>query len=217
MSEATADASTPAAEVPVVDAQTPAAAAPATATQKTPPWGSPEEFNPEIAWERIQKQSADIAKLKSTARTPEDEQVISQWRQLEEASKTELQRAQEAAKSAEERATATLARVATAELKAALTGVVPDPAALIEDLNIGRFINADGEVDQAAIDALRTKYAALTPATQAGPRPNPAQGGSAFGTPSPAEQIREAEAAGDHRRSMQLKADQLLEAARNPH
>jgi hypothetical protein len=210
MSETPAEATTPVAEPAF---QAPAAAAPAPTSEKPPPWGSPEEFNPEIAWERIQKQSADIARLKSVAKTPEDEQVIAQWRQLEEASKTELQRAQEAAKSAEDRAAATLSRVATAELKAALTGVVPDPAGLIEDLNVAKFITADGNVDEAAIQQLRAKYAAFTP--QAGPRPNPAQGGSAFGTPTAADQIREAEKAGDFKRAMSLKAQQLLDAAQN--
>ena len=58
-------------------------------------------------------------------------------------------------------------RLAAAEIRAALTGVVADPTVIIEDLNLSRYVNEAGEVDAAAITALRDKFAAFAakPAT----------------------------------------------------
>jgi chromosome segregation ATPase len=214
MSETPTEATTAATE-PDTGSQTPAAAAPAPAPAAKrsleDSLAALDDATRAFVLGEVQSARSEAKNLRD--RVKDAEPIVAQWRQLEEASKTELQRAQEAAKSAEDRATATLSRVATAELKAALTGVVPDPAGLIEDLNVAKFITADGNVDEAAIQQLRAKYAAFTP--QAGPRPNPAQGGSAFGTPTAADQIREAEKAGDFKRAMSLKAQQLLDAAQN--
>lgn len=115
---------------------------------------------------------------------------------LEAANQTDAERAQAAARQAEQRAEAAVRRVASAEIRAALTGVVPDPAAVVEDLDLGRFIDADsGDVNTDAVAALKAKYAALAPPQ--GPRPpahNPAQG--AGGAPkSLAEVIADAEKA----------------------
>lgn len=145
------------------------------------------------------------------ARVQEAEPIVAQFRALEEASQSAEERAQAQIKAAEERARNADRRIATAELRAALTGVVPDAAAFVEDLNVDRFIR-DGDVDTEAIQALRQKYAAYAPQQQpTGPRPNRGQGGSAAGTPSVADQIAEAEKAGDHRRAIALKSQQLLD------
>lgn len=75
-------------------------------------------------------------------------------------------------------------RLAAAEIKAALTGVVPDPAAIVEDLNLGKYITADGDVDADAVKALRTKYEALAPKTPPKPDPGPGDGGHRGGPPA---------------------------------
>lgn len=49
-------------------------------------------------------------------------------------------------------------RLAGAEIKAALTGVVKEPSAVVEDLNLAKFVTDDGEVDSEAVTALKTKY-----------------------------------------------------------
>ena len=60
-------------------------------------------------------------------------------------------------------------RLAAAEIRAALVGIVADPTAIIDDLNLSRFIAEDGAPDPKAIEALRAKYAALIP-TQGQPK-----------------------------------------------
>ena len=55
-------------------------------------------------------------------------------------------------------------RLAGAEIRVALTGVVPDPGALVEDLNLARYITESGDVDVDAVAALREKFAGLTSA-----------------------------------------------------
>lgn len=137
------------------------------------------------------------------------EPKAAEFDRLAEASKSELERAQEAARAAEERATNTLERVAAAEVKAALTGIVDDPNALIEDLNIKRFITAQGEVDTEAIGALKAKYQAFAP--KPGMKPNPAQGASAGAPLSPQQQAAQAAANGDFKAAAVIKAEQLLE------
>ena len=135
---------------------------------------------------------------------------------LEAANQTDAERAQAAARQAEQRAEAAVRRVASAEIRAALTGVVPDPAAVVEDLDLGRFIDSEsGDVNGDAVAALKAKYAALAP--PAGPRapaPNPAQG--AGGAPkSLGELIADAEKNSDGSRAgtrdvMRMKSRMLL-------
>ena len=54
-------------------------------------------------------------------------------------------------------------RIAAADIRAALSGVVNDPDSIIEDLNLTRYITDDGDVDAAKVKTLRDKYAALAP------------------------------------------------------
>ncbi len=120
------------------------------------------------------------------------------------------ERLQAAAKAAEDRAQAAVLRIASAEVRAALTGIVPDPAAVAEDLNLAKFLTADGEVDADKVAALRAKYAALAPAGPRAPAPNPAQGA---GTKAPtlAEIAADAEKSGDVRGALRAKSQQLAQ------
>lgn len=77
------------------------------------------------------------------------------------ASMSEQEMAVEAAK-AEGRREAAM-DVAAARIEAALAGVVKDPAAIVEDLNLARYVSEDGKVDSEAIKALAEKYRSLTP------------------------------------------------------
>lgn len=52
-------------------------------------------------------------------------------------------------------------RVAAAELKAALTGIVPNPTAIVEDLNLDRYLTEDGELDDEKVKQLKANYADL--------------------------------------------------------
>lgn len=52
-------------------------------------------------------------------------------------------------------------RVAAAELKAALTGIVPNPTAIVEDLNLDRYLTEDGDLDEEKVKQLKANYADL--------------------------------------------------------
>jgi len=148
-------------------------------------------------------------------RVREAEPIVTEWRKLEEASKTELEKAQEAARLADERASKAVESIAAAEIKAALTGIVDDPAAIIEDLNVSKFTK-DGAVDTEAITALRGKYAAMLP--EARVQPNSAQGLTG-GSPPPSSldvQIAEAEKNRDFQKAIALKQQRAAELKAKP-
>lgn len=76
-------------------------------------------------------------------------------------------------------------RLAAAEIRAALKGLVPDPKAIVEDLNLNRYVGDDGEVDEKAVKALAEKYAALggnrkTPSFDGGAKDGDAPKGGSF-------------------------------------
>lgn len=72
-------------------------------------------------------------------------------------------------------------KLAGAEIKAALTGIVPDPASIVEDLNLTKYVTKDGEVDEAAVAALKAKYEALKPTDDGKGRPKGDKGQGAGG------------------------------------
>lgn len=131
---------------------------------------------PETDWK------AEAEKWKAQSRKHEDRAkansaAAKKLADIEAASQTETERAQAAAKAAEERAAAAEQRAASALIRSTLVDAgysSEHAAALIEDMNVARYIGDDGQVDT---DAVRGKYAPLAPAS--GPRapgPNPAQG-----------------------------------------
>lgn len=66
-------------------------------------------------------------------------------------------------------------RVAAAEIKAALTGIVPDPGDIVEDLNLARYVTDSGEVDTKAVAALKKKYEGLKTPAAMDPKGRPAE------------------------------------------
>lgn len=162
--------------------QEPAAAAPDTA--KADGKGSLEDLLADLDDDRRGVILGEVTKARNEAqglrtRLREAEPKISEYDRLVAASKTDAERAQEATTAAEQRATTAMQRVARAEVKAALTGLVDDPDSIIEDLNLTRFVDDDGEVNEAALAALRTKYSAFT--GRRAPRPDPSQASGAQG------------------------------------
>lgn len=158
-------------------------------------------------WEKRAKENAARAKAL--------EPKAAEYDKLAEASKTELERAQEAARLASDSLATYRERVASAELRAALTGIVPDPASVIEDLNLSRFIGEDGEVNTDAVAALRGKYeAAFVREGKRAPAPNPAQGSSASGAPDVSALIAEAKKSGDWKTVIALENQKLISPLR---
>ena len=125
----------------------------------------------------VHKARTEAANYRGKLRAAEPK--AAEYDRLAEASKTAEERSQEAVKAAETRALASMQRVARAEVKAALTGLVDDPDAIVEDLNLARFIDDDGEINDGAIAALKTKYAGFS--SKRGPRPDLSQGSGANG------------------------------------
>ena len=105
------------------------------------------------------------------ARAAAEKQAKTLEKQIEElraAQMSDAEKAIEAARTeAAQEARTTLTRefghrIAGAEIKAVLTGLVPDPEAIVEDLNLDRYVTDEGQVDTEAVARLREKYAALS-------------------------------------------------------
>lgn len=173
------------------------------------PAAQPDETDWKAEAERWKRESR-----KHEGRAKENAGAAKRLAEIEAANQTAQERAEAAARAAEERAAAATVRIASAEIRAALAGVVPDPAAVVEDLNVARFLTDDGEVDAEKVSALRAKYAALAPSGPRAPLPNPAQGSS-----QPARSLTEIIADAEKnvtdrasaRTSIGLKSRQLLQ------
>ena len=102
--------------------------------------------------------------------------------------------------------------LAAAKIEAALTGIVPDPAAIVEDLNVSRYLTDAGEVDATKVAELKAKYQALAKTPGAGS----ADGGPQGSPPQPKsidDQITEARAAGNTALAISLNSQKLAALA----
>lgn len=102
-------------------------------------------------------------------------------------------------------------RIAAAELRAALTGLVPDPSLIVEDVNLAKFVTDDGEVDNDAVAAFRAKYLGQKPSFQGSADGGPQ--GDSTQEPTLDEQIAAAQKAGNTRLVMQLQNRKLTALA----
>jgi hypothetical protein len=161
--------------------QEPAAAAPAPAEGAKK---SLEDLLADLDDDRRGVILGEVSKARNEAKNLRDrlrdaEPKVAEYDRLAEASKTDVDRATERATAAEAKATAATQRVARAEVKAALAGLVDNPDSIIEDLNLARFVSDDGEVNDDAIAALKSKYAAFS--GRRAPRPDPTQASGSNG------------------------------------
>lgn len=67
--------------------------------------------------------------------------------------------------------------LAAAKIEARLAGVVPDPATIVDDLNLSKYLTEDGQVDTEKVEALRERFASMVtaptpvaPSVPTGPR-----------------------------------------------
>ena len=193
---------------------------PATGTGSTgtPPWGTPEDFDAEKAWNLIQGLRSDKEKLSARrALSDDDAAKLAEYDRLVEASKTDLERAQERAEQNEQRATRAETRAVKAEISRLADGFA-DPSDALDSLNVSDYVTDDGDVD---VDAIKADLAELlekkphwgkTPERTTMPR-DPAQGRSSQPVQTRTEQIANAQAAGDTRTVMRLKAAQAAEGS----
>lgn len=136
---------------------------------------------------QVSKARSEAKNLRERLKAAEPK--AAQYDQAQAAQQTAEQRAQQQAQEAEQRATAANRRVARAEIKAALAGVVDDPDEIVDDLDLSRFLDGDGDVDATAVTALRDKYAARFSGQRRAPRPDTSQASGANGptTTDPAQ------------------------------
>lgn len=116
----------------------------------------------EVDWQ------AEVDKWKSAARKHEDRAKANYQaaKELDALKASQLTDTEKAVTEAEARGRGAAVleygqRLAAAELKAALTGLIADPSGVIEDLNLAKFVTDTGDVDAEAVTALRDKYAQL--------------------------------------------------------
>lgn len=176
--------------------------APAQEPERKPEPEPTPPAKPETDWKAEARKWEQRAKENAAAKKRIDE--------LEAQNQSAQERAEAAAKAAEDRARAAVERMAASEIRAALTGIVDDPKALVEDINLRKFITEDGDVDDEAVKALRGRYEKLIPKGPRSPAPNPAQGSSGKPPQSFGERIAAAEKNGDIKTALRLKSEQLL-------
>lgn len=181
----------------------PAAAAP---NADAPPWG--DDFDAEKAWNLVQNLRSDKERLQQRpALTDEQKAKLAEYDRLAEASKSELEKAQEAAQKNEARAQALLDRTVKAEVKALASQGFADPEDAAAFLDLSKYATGDGDVDSAAIAAdlsallERKPHLGKSPESRT-PAPNPAQGSSGSGASGAvqrsAEWVQQQSAAGNH-------------------
>jgi len=104
------------------------------------------------------------------------------------------------------------AKLAAAKLEAALTGIVADPAEVIEDLNLTAFLTDTGDVDTDKVAALKAKYSAIAKAAPVGSADSGPQGAApAVGDID--TQLAAARAAGDTKKAIALNSQKLAALA----
>lgn len=119
----------------------------------------------------------------------EAEPALADYNRLVEASKTDLERAQEAAQRESMRADGLLSRAVQSEVKALAADGFADPSDAGAFLDLKKYATADGDVDTEAIRAdladllLRKPHLGKVPGART-PAPNPAQGASGSGAPN---------------------------------
>lgn len=148
---------------------------PAPSATVTPPWGSEENFDANRAWSLIENLRAEKAQLSARpALTPEQQKQLSEYQSLVEASKSDAQRLQDAAATAQR--DAETARAEAIRYKAAATHAVP-----------ADYFDLLGSGTEDEVAARAAKISALLAAQAAAQTPPPA------GTPPitrPLEQMR---------------------------
>ena len=125
-------------------------------------------------------------------RLKEAEPIVQQWQALEEASKTELQRAQEEATRWQSEVETWRTRAVSSRVETLAADRFADPSDALAAINPADYLGSGGEIDEARINAdleavlerkphWRKSGEPQQPATPRTPLPNTAQGGSQHG------------------------------------
>jgi hypothetical protein len=165
------------------------------AAPETPPWGSPEEFNPEKAWNLIQGLRADKERLSARETiTDEQKQAIAALEQQREAAKTAEQRQAEELSRWQSEAQNWRGVAVGSSIRALASEDFADPSDAVGQLDPASYLDAGGQIDEARIKAdlaelleRKPHWRRRTAEAPSGPRvpaPNRAQGSSATAPPA---------------------------------
>jgi hypothetical protein len=136
---------------------------------------------------------------------------------FEDAQKTEAERQADALQAAQDRAEKATRLAVSSKVEALASGRFQDPQDAVDALSGGSFVSEEGAVDAEAITAALEDLLTRKPHWAAGepgprtPRPDPAQGARPGTPPNLAQQVAEAEKAGNHKLALALKTQQLRE------
>lgn len=160
-----------------------------------------------------------LAEWKKRAKDAEQQNKdqAARLKEFEDRDKTEAEKQADALKAANERAESATRLAVSSKVEALAAGRFQDPLDAVEALRGGSYLTEAGAVDADAIttaldDLLARKphWAAADPGPRT-PRPDPAQGARPGSAPNLAQQIAEAEKAGNNRLALALKTQQLRE------
>lgn len=174
---------------PQQDAPEAGAAQQAGQTPQTPPWG--DDFDPERAWNTIQKLREREKELEKQPRlTPEQKKQLTEYQQQIEASKTDAQRKDEELSRLQAESQKWRTATVTSRIEALAASDFAFPSDAVDKLKPEKYLGDDGSIDEKAIKADLAKLLEQRPNYRADrrdprvPAPNYAQGTS--GRPAPA-------------------------------
>lgn len=154
--------------------------------------GEEEPFDRKRAEAALKKKNSEAENLRK--RLKELEPLAKKAKELEDAQKSEQERLTEQLKAAEERVTAVQQRAVRSEVKALAAGEFADPEDAHAFLDLGAYVDKDGEIDTAAIsgdlkDLLKRKPHLGKPVDNSPRRPAPdrSQGSSGNGNRTPSD------------------------------
>jgi hypothetical protein len=173
-------------------------AAPVVPAEK-PPWGEEKDFDAEKAWNLIQNLRGDVEKLKGRTVLDDDAKTkLAEYDKLKAASQTELEKANESLTRWQTEAEQWRGAAVGSKIQALAAADFADPSDAVTALSGQNYLDAGGQIDEAAIKADLTKTLdakphwrrAAEPTAPRVPAPNTAQGrsGAALST-DPAQQF----------------------------
>jgi hypothetical protein len=170
------------------------------AAAQVPPWGTSEQFDAEKAWNLIQGLRADNKRLGARPMlTQEQEQQLREYQTLIEASKSDLERANESLSKWQTEAEQWRTQAVASRIEAHAAPLFEYPADAVTKLDPAKYLGAGGVIDDKQIQAdlaqlltERPTWARIQPTTTTQPRvpaPNPAQGAGGGAAADPANAL----------------------------
>jgi len=171
-----------------VDQNAPAEPAKADDGKQKPPWGSDDDFDPAKAWKLIEGLKADKERLQARpVLTDEQKHQLDEYNALIEASKSDLERANEQVTRWQTEAEKWRASSVSSRVQALAADSFADPSDAVTALNDNNYLDSGGVIDDAAIKAdlaalleRKPHFRKIDPDSGKPrvPAPNPAQGAS---------------------------------------